>query len=415
MRIAYIAPYQGPALVKRRPIVRNLSLAGRVKVERIADLLQRSSHDMEILSQGEVTEHQLKVYPGFSDPEPFHAKIPVYYSSAFPVRLLNGLYSSLSLLRIFKARHRVSPYDIVLIYNLKSPQVICARYAVRHLGLPVILEYEDDAFVDHAGRRDGGFTSGFYRSAAKKLLNSVSGWVAVSPRLLSQTPASIPKLLLRGVVGDEIVSASKQANGSGKNWIVFSGTLGRTYGLDQLIRAWGMVELPGWELHIAGHGEMTTALQQMAHGNKSIVFHGLLNRKENARFLASAKIGINPHDLSQTPGHIFAFKIIEYLAAGNHVITTPMGSLEQDLEAGITYMNDNRPETIAATLQQVIRDRTYERTAGQAALQTYGPEAVSRSLDQLLIKVMATNNRDQRFAKANRSVGGSEVGSPRSG
>jgi glycosyltransferase involved in cell wall biosynthesis len=409
MRIAYIAPYQGIALVKRRPIVRNLSLAGRVKTERLAELLQKRSHDVEILSQGEVTERQFKVYPGFSDPELFHAEIPVYYSSAFPVRFLSALWSSLDTLRIFKSRHRVSPYDVVLIYNLKPPQVFCARYAIRRLGLPVILEYEDDAFLDSAGKRDSGPTAGFYLSAARSLLKSVSGCVAVSPHLLSQVPSSTPKLLLRGIVGDEIESTSRQAKSSRNNWVVFSGTLGRTYGLDQLIKAWGMLEVPGWELHIAGQGQMATTLQQMAHGNESIIFHGLLNRQENAGLLRSSKIGINPHDASQTLGNIFAFKIVEYLASDLHLITTPMGSLPPKMEAGVTYMSDNKSTTIAATLGQVIRDRSYEHTAAEATLQIYGPEAVATALDELLNKVMAARRESKQLRRCRNGTQDSRI------
>jgi glycosyltransferase involved in cell wall biosynthesis len=415
MRIAYIAPYQGPAVVKRRPIVRNLSLAGQVKIRLIAELLRQKSHNVEVISQGEVIEHQLKYYPGFCESDPFNAKIRVYYSSALPVKFLNGLWSSLSALQIFKARHRISPFDIVLIYNLKIPQVICANYAIHRLRLPVVLEYEDGALVDRTGKPNHGLRSRFYRYTVKKLLNCISGCIAVSPLLLSQTRSSIPKLLLRGVIGDEIVNASKQENSPRKNRIVFSGTHYRTVGLEQLIRAWGTVNLPEWELHIAGLGKMTSTLQKLAQGDKSIVFHGQINREENARLLCSSKIGINPHDVSQAPGNVFPVKIIEYLAAGAHVITTPIGSLEKDLEAGITYMSDNTPAIIAATLQQVVRDRTYERTAGQAALQTYGPQAVSRSLDKLLNKVMAANSRDQRFGKGNRSVGRSKVETQRSG
>jgi hypothetical protein len=56
-------------------------------------------------------------------------------------------------------------------------------------------------------------------------------------------------------------------------------------------------------------------------------------------------------------------------------------------------MSDNSPPTIAATLQRVIRDRSYERTAPQAAVQHYGLTAVSKSLDRLVRQV--TNNGDQ--------------------
>jgi glycosyltransferase involved in cell wall biosynthesis len=410
MRIAYIAPYQGPTVVQRRPITRNLSLAGRVKVERVAELLQMNGHEVEIISQGEVIERRLRIYQGFAEEKLFNCRIPVFYASAFPIPFLNGSWSSVSTLHIFRARHMLSPYDAVVIYNLKPPQVICARHAIRRLKLPVILEYEDDLFVDRRGKENKRLTSEFFRAAAKNLLSSVSACMGVSPHLLAQVPSSIPKMLLRGVVGDEIIGAASQASSSRKNWVVFSGTHAWTYGLEQLIRAWEMVDLPGWELHIAGCGEMTTTLERLARGKKGIVFHGLLNRNENAQFLCSAKIGINPHDLSENPGHIFAFKIIEYLTAGIHVLTTPMGALEPEIERGVTYLPDNRSETIAASLKEVIQSRRYEQTAAEAALKSYGPAAVASSLQNLLYH--ATNRRieEREGARQTLPLGSTGIG-----
>ena len=170
---------------------------------------------------------------------------------------------------------------------------------------------------------------------------------------------------------------------------MFSGTHTKSKGLEPLVQAWGLMKLEDWELHIAGYGEDTNALMKMAEHDKSIVFHGRLDREQNAKLLSSAKIGINPHEVSVTPGNVFAFKIIEYLAAGTHVVTTPMGSLEAELEAGVTYMGDNSPQTIAATLERVVGGRAYERTARESAWCAYGPEAVTRSLGRLLGEVMA--------------------------
>ena len=390
MRIAYIAPYQGPALIQRRPSVRNLSLGGRVKIGLVSELLQESSHDVEILSQGEVVELGLKFYPAFSDPTPFHANIPIYYSSAFPVRFLNGLWSSLGLLRIFKARHRVSPYDVVVIYNLKPPQVACANYAIRRLGLPVILEYEDDQFLEVAGSGGSRFTSRFYLSAARRLLGSFSGSVSGSSLLLSQVAGDVPKLLLPGVVGEAILNATKQTNGARRNWVVFSGTHSWAQGLEHLIKAWGIAKLPDWELHIAGHGHMTAALHKLAENEKSITFHGLLNREENACLLSTGKIAVVPYDVSQSQG--FSFKTIECLGAGLHVITTPLKALkglDPEMEKGLTYINGNSPDTIAECIRKVIAERRYEQTAERATLRTYGPAAVSRSLDTFLKQVVS--------------------------
>ena len=55
---------------------------------------------------------------------------------------------------------------------------------------------------------------------------------------------------------------------------------------------------------------------------------------------------------------------------------------------GSSSMFLNKAETIAAALQRVIRSRSYDRTTARNALQTYGSEAVSRSLDKLHTKVM---------------------------
>jgi glycosyltransferase involved in cell wall biosynthesis len=388
MRIAYLTPYQGSKLLKTRPSVLNLALAANLKIELVAELLSRSSHEVDILSQGDVDRQEFKFYRGFSDQ--FNPLIRVTYASSLPVKFIKWPWSAWRMLRLFKARHRKAPYDLVIVYNLHLAQVVCARYAMRRLGLPVILEYEDDALVDVGGKQEHGWKHEVYRSLAGHILTSASGALAPSPHLLSRVPGEVPKVLLRGVVSDEVVRAANRSAADRKKWVVFSGTFYRTKGLEPLVKAWRMLDLPDWELHLAGDGEKTEILKSLAERCKSIVFHGVLDRKENAELLSTALVGLNPHDVSETPGNVFAFKIIEYLAAGTHVITTPMGPLERELEAGITYISDNSPETIAAAIRRVINERAYERTARDAAQEMYGPESVARSLDVLVHAVASS-------------------------
>lgn len=389
MRIAYIAHYQGTGLVQRRPSLHNLSLAIKVKIELIAEMLLKRSHEVEILSQGEVDRYEFKFYPYFEETERFHPNVPIYYASAVPVRFFNGLWSRNRLTQLLKKRHKVAPFDLMIIHNMKRAHLACADYAMNRLRLPVVLEYEDDSFVDPAGREAKGWVAAYHRRECREALKKMSGCMAVSPYLLSQLPAAAPKLLLRGVVSQAIVQSNHQPKSSRKNWVVFSGTHEATQGLEQMIQAWKTLALPDWELHIAGRGSITDALQKLAGSNPTIVFHGFLNREENARMLCAAKIGMNAQDVSVVPGNVFAFKIIEYLAAGLHVITTPRGALEPDLEAGITYIQDNTPETIAAALKQAINERRYEQSTEAAALRTYGPEAITNGLSRLVEQAAA--------------------------
>jgi glycosyltransferase involved in cell wall biosynthesis len=227
----------------------------------------------------------------------------------------------------------------------------------------------------------------YHRGARKRTLKLVSGGMGVSPYLLSQLPNGIPKLLLRGVVSNEIVKVMAGNRQEKKNWVVFSGTHEGTQGLEQMIRAWRTLDVPDWELHIAGQGPITEKMEDLARGCRNIVFHGLLNRADNARLICAAKIGMNPQDVTTTPGNVFAFKIVEYLAAGAHVLTTPRGALEPELEKGVTYIGDNRDQSIARGLKELIQHRRYESTAVDAAIRTYGPAAVSDALNRLLAKV----------------------------
>jgi glycosyltransferase involved in cell wall biosynthesis len=397
MRIAYINSYQGPTLVEQRPIVRNRSLSTRIKTELIARLLQANGHEVEIISHGEVIEHGLRFYPGFWETELFHPEIPVYYVSSLPIRRINSFWASLQAVRAFKKQHRECPFDLVIILNFKSPQISCAAYAVKHLGLPVILQYEDDAFRQkHSGEEEDGWLSRYRRSTYAKILSSVSGCMSSAPRLLSQVRAGLPLLLLRGVVDNDLVEAGQQEVSKKPNWVVFSGTHVKPNGVKELINGWKMASLSDWQLHITGFGELTEELRKMAAKDPSIMFRGMISREEFVSLLRSAKICISPHVANKIPGNVFSFKIIEYLAAGAHVVMTPEGNLEADLEAGITYMSDNSPPTIAATLQRVIRERSYERTAPQAAVQSYGEASVLKSLDTLIQQVM--RNREGRTA-----------------
>jgi hypothetical protein len=393
MRIAYIASYQGPTVLEQRPIVRNRSLSPKVKTELIARLLQAGGHEVEIISHGEVIEHGLRFYPGFWETELFHPEIPVYYVSSLPIRRINGFWAGLQAVRVFKKRHRESPFDLIIILNpFKSPQISCATYAVKHLGLPVILQYEDDAFRSGSGEEEDGWLSRYRHSTYARILSSISGCMSSAPRLLSQVPAGLPVLFLQGVVDNDLVEASQREVPKKRNWVVFSGTHVDSNGVKELINGWKMASVSDWQLHITGFGGLTEELRKMAAKDPSIMFHGMISREELVSLLCSAKICINPHIANKIPGNVFSFKIIEYLAAGAHVVTTPEGDLAPGLEAGITYMSDNSPPTIAATLQRVIRDGSYERTAAQAAVQHYGLTAVSKSLERLIQEVMSKRN-----------------------
>src|SRR5262249_49178368 len=151
----------------------------------------------------------------------FHPDIPIDYLSALSMKFMIGIWESRQAQRLLAARHERAPYDAVIIYNLQRAQVGCADYAIRHLGLPVVLQYEDDSFVDVHGRSPNGLLSNYQLRACRRVLESVSGGMAVSPYLRSRFPADTPTFLLRGIVSPEILKSRREMRSGKKNWVVF--------------------------------------------------------------------------------------------------------------------------------------------------------------------------------------------------
>ena len=202
----------------------------------MAELLKKSGHDVEVISQGEVVENSLRFYQGFRETAPFDPDIPVEYSSTLTARFINVVWSSIATLQRLRARHRARPFDAMLFYNFKLRKWFAPNYLFDASRIPVILEYEDDAFVDVNGKNERA-PPRCHLYAARKTLKVISGCIGVSPHLLAQAPSSIPKLLLPGMVSSEILEIMKGGELPRKNWIVFSGTFYKTKGLEQLLKA----------------------------------------------------------------------------------------------------------------------------------------------------------------------------------
>ena len=64
-------------------------------------------------------------------------------------------------------------------------------------------------------------------------------------------------------------------------------------------------------------------------------------------------------------------------------------NLEPEIEAGITYIEDNTPETILKSLREVITQGIHRRLARAAAVGLYGPVAVSDKLQSLIQQAAA--------------------------
>jgi glycosyltransferase involved in cell wall biosynthesis len=377
MRIAYIAGFQSDSFGEIRNI-RRRALAGSQKIALIADALAQRENEVIVFSHGVTGRYDFKFYGSYSEPLALNKQVSVRYSSAFNVKYINLIVSSFSLIKLLKEENEKKRFDIVLCYNLGTPEVNACMYLKKN-NIPLVLEYEDDAYVLRNGKK--GLKSLFWSLNANRIINHFRGCIAPSNELLEQH--KFPrKYLLHGFVGSDIVNGLKNRPIK-KNIVLFSGSLDKTKGVDLLVEAWNSAKIANWQLHITGKGPLSDVIDEISRTHNNIKFHGYLSREKFVELLLLSKLCINPHQKSQSPGNVFPFKVVEYIAVGSHVISTPLGKIEPEMENGITFAEFS-VESIRDSLLRVTDDLNVDYSAQNYILNLYSANNISEHINSFL-------------------------------
>lgn len=136
--------------------------------------------------------------------------------------------------------------------------------------------------------------------------------------------------------------------------IAYVGNLGRTYDLETVIEAVGMVD--GATLEIAGAGDMEESLRRFASAQTAagrVTFRGYLGVDGLARLLAGADVGVVPMPPESCVG--IPYKLADYSAAGLAVASSLGGECDRILalyNAGASYRWRD-PQSLANALGRI--------------------------------------------------------------
>jgi len=384
VRIAYLANYQGPDLIAQRGIRRNLALAGSRKIGAIASLLGELGHKVVVFSRGCPAENSGRYYQSYNSvtTEGLGVVRVVYapcWDLSYPGAVAGIWFFRRALIREFSRQ----PFDMIFTYNISHTETTAALWAARR-GVPVVVEYEDDAFVNRGGVVD--WMAHSRGRMATKLRPFVKGLLAVSPELRAQFN-NHNAALLRGIVDDDLVgipSGGGFAGGALK--VLYAGTMDRSKGLEALLEGWrGALE--GAELHLVGDGPLRVELER-SFKTANVFFHGFVARAKLVELIGESHVCVNPHGPSLKAGNLSPFKIIEYIGAGKPVVSTRMGALEPEIAQAILFAEDATPEGLRTAIRIMARELSvYQEKAvlaRKAVVATYGREGVKRKLKAVL-------------------------------
>jgi glycosyltransferase involved in cell wall biosynthesis len=147
--------------------------------------------------------------------------------------------------------------------------------------------------------------------------------------------------------------------------ILYQGVLNVGRGLESMIEA--MDHLDGFELHLAGEGDLSSEMRKQAASNKfseRVVFHGYLLPEKLKQLTAKAWMGINLlENISRNYYYSLANKFFDYVQAGIPQITMKFPEYEllnQEHEVAVLLDNTSIPDIIYA-VNMVVATAHYTR------------------------------------------------------
>ena len=142
---------------------------------------------------------------------------------------------------------------------------------------------------------------------------------------------------------------------NGKRICLYAGSIHKIYGIQRLVEGFQMAAIPGAELHIYGIGDYQQELEQIAEGNPSIHYGGLLLPSQVVEKEMEAAVLINPRPSDEKyVRYSFPSKTMEYMSTGTPVLTTALPCIPEEYGPYLYFIQKETAEGIAAALREVL-------------------------------------------------------------
>ena len=240
----------------------------------------------------------------------------------------------------------------------------------------------------HAASADGLFPRG-YAGAVRLVLTSADRVIALSPAWAREFRRRCPKATVE-VIPNPVAVPSAVAEGMKAKTpsVLFAGKLEARKGFSELLRAMAIVlrMIPNATLLLAGHGEIAAgrSLARDLGIESSVVFAGWLRGEEKKTAFEEAHVFCLPSYNEGLP-----MAVLEAMAYGLPVISTPVGGIPEVIRPGINGMLVRPGDVpgIAEALIELLSDAGLRRRLGQCARATvekhYSIDAVSEQIGAL--------------------------------
>ena len=196
---------------------------------------------------------------------------------------------------------------------------------------------------------------GLKESLHWKIIHNCTGYVLLTEAMAEKVlPGAKPYLVIEGQVDStmEEQSNSLENKWSGLN-CVYAGGLHKKYGIETLVKAFVLADVPNSVLHIYGDGDFVTELRQIS--NEHILYHGIVPNSEVVAAEIASTLLINPRPTTEEfVKYSFPSKNMEYMASGTPVLTTKLPGMPEEYKEYVYIFDDETVQGMARKIREVL-------------------------------------------------------------
>ena len=327
--VILVAPYA--------PEVPLLNLGASKKIQLIASLLTRlgfTVHHVDSSHPHERFTAPVMGHPTHIEQTPVTLWRPFCLPSRKAGKLLN-VYASPSL---YRRLADLKP-DLIWVYNSYAFEARLGMHLQRTTGAKLVFELEDLPLSRGRGLNPKPLLDQHYfRPLMQRadLVTFVNAVLLQRHRQDAKAALLFPSILQQALV--EQPAAQRFA--SPEHRVGYFGGLDIDKGVGTLL------ELPpqmpsNWKLVVTGAGPLTPALQDLARQHpQQVEFHGAVSHARVLELMSSCDVILNPHSsITGMQDGVFPFKVCEALASGAVLVSTPLPSIDIDLESCVLFFD----------------------------------------------------------------------------
>lgn len=138
---------------------------------------------------------------------------------------------------------------------------------------------------------------------------------------------------------------------------LYTGSICKDIGLEQLIEAFSSERISNAELQIYGNGPWVNDLEDLISNINKIKYCGVLTNEEIMKRQAQADLLINPRPSNiHYAKYSFPSKLIEYLGTGTAVLSTKLPGIPEDYEPYLYWIEDESIDGFIKSINNALHD-----------------------------------------------------------